>query len=111
MVTRTEPAVGAWYRNRETDARFEVVAVDEHARTVEVQHYDGDLEEYDFGAWSRLDLEELVPPEDWSGPLDLGERDDLEYGEEPGAEEPPEESVERLRGEWREGGSESGDNE
>ncbi|HYW02349.1 MAG TPA: DUF6763 family protein [Gammaproteobacteria bacterium] len=108
---RTQPVVGAWYRNLETDARFEVVAVDEHARTVEVQHYDGDLEEYDFGSWSRLDLEELVPPEDWSGPFDLSERDDLEYGGELEAEEPPEESVERLRGEWGGSGTETGEGE
>ncbi len=111
MVTRVQPAVGTWYRNRENDARFEVVAVDEHSRSVEVQHYDGDIEEYDFGTWSRLDLEQLAPPEDWSGPLDVAERDDLDLGEGESWEERPEESLERIRGEWSESGGESGEPE
>ncbi|ROR34896.1 DUF6763 family protein [Inmirania thermothiophila] len=76
MSTPFEPRVGDWYRkpNGET---FEVVAVDEADETVEIQYFDGDLEEFDFESWYELDLEPIDPPEDWSGPFDDLEPDDL----------------------------------
>lgn len=45
-----EPIVGDWYRSH--GQLFEVVAIDEHERVVEVQHADGDLEEIDLDDWA-----------------------------------------------------------
>lgn len=56
---------------------FEVVAIDEDDATIEIQHYDGTVGEYDLEAWNDLVLTEAEPPEDWSGSLDM-ERED--YG-------------------------------
>ena len=44
-----DPIVGDWYSSH--GQLFEVVAVDEDERVVEVQHADGDLEEIDVEDW------------------------------------------------------------
>ncbi len=70
------PTIGAWYQNLEGET-LEVVAYDPDEGTIEVQFYDGTVEEYDMETWEELELEHAEPPEDWSGSLDLS-RDD--YG-------------------------------
>src|SRR5215207_11147543 len=45
-----DPIVGDWYSSH--GQLFEVVALDEHERLVEVQHADGDLEEMDLDDWA-----------------------------------------------------------
>lgn len=70
--------MGSWYR-RVNGNLFEVVAVDEEERTVEMQHFDGTIEELDFEAWWDVELEPAQAPEDWSGSVDV----DLEDMPEP----------------------------
>ena len=70
------PVVGQWYRNVRNDV-LEVVAIDQDDDTVELQHYDGTVEEVELEAWSELIIEAVSPPEDWSGSMDM-ERED--YG-------------------------------
>ncbi|QKT03070.1 hypothetical protein HUS23_04230 [Ectothiorhodospiraceae bacterium 2226] len=67
-MTEYEPMVGQWYRNLEDGRVFEVVAADEE--TVEVQHEDGDVGEYDLDAWYDLALERVEEPADFRGPFD-----------------------------------------
>jgi len=64
------PAVGDWYQTVEGDT-LEVVAFDSEEGAVEVQFYDGTIEEYDLDTWEEMDLECAEPPEDWSGSLDI----------------------------------------
>lgn len=76
MQEHYEPSVGEWYRD--ADGRsFEIVAVDEEDGSIEVQYFDGAVEEYEFETWYELDVEPTAPPEDWSGPYDDLERDDM----------------------------------
>lgn len=70
------PFIGSWYKNA-TGAIFEVVAIDEDDRTVEIQHFDGAVEELDMDVWWEIPMEMVEPPEDWSGSMDM-ERED--YG-------------------------------
>jgi hypothetical protein len=70
------PRVGHWYKDVSGDL-FEVVAYDEDEGTIEIQHFDGTVEELDVDAWQDQPIELASPPEDWSGSLDI-ERDD--YG-------------------------------
>ena len=72
------PRVGAWYKDAAGEL-FEVVALDEDDATIEVQHFDGTVEEFDMEAWFDADIELASPPEDYSGSLDI-ERED--YGVE-----------------------------
>lgn len=75
------PDVGNWFRRVDGNT-FEIVAVDEGDRTIELQHFDGTLEEIDLEAWLELVAEPIDPPEDWSGSLDV-DTADLPAGEEP----------------------------
>ena len=70
------PRIGDWYQAVNGD-RFEIVALDEDEATLEIQHYDGAVEELDFDSWEELEVRNIEQPEDWSGSLDI-ERED--YG-------------------------------
>jgi hypothetical protein len=66
--------IGDWYSLRGGEL-FEVVAVDEAAGTVEVQYFDGTVEEFELDDWygqcSTGDIEEAEAPEDWTGSVDI----------------------------------------
>jgi hypothetical protein len=81
-MTSPIPVVGDWYR-RMDGALFEVVAIDRDDGTVEVQHFDGTLEEFDLESWEEQQFEEAGAPEDWSGSVDV-EPEDIENDREPG---------------------------
>ena len=76
------PEVGAWYRDSR-GRRFEVVAFDEDAALVEVQYFDGDVSELDLDVWRQTVIEQIAAPEDWTGPFDDLESDDLGDTEQP----------------------------
>jgi hypothetical protein len=79
MPIQHAPVVSQWYKHRDKGYQFQVISIDEE--TVELQHFDGDLEELDRDAWYELDIEPIEPPEDWTGPMDDIELDDLGYEE------------------------------
>ncbi len=73
-MTAEQPVIGHWYR--QPDGRlFEVVAFDEEEATVELQHFDGTLDEVDLDTWSGMLIESVGAPEDWSGSLDMDPED------------------------------------
>lgn len=76
MNTR-QPGIGEWYRLR--GELFEVVAVDDADGTVEVQTFDGTLQEFELEDWhlqcSSGAIQPAEAPEDTSGSLD-GDEDD-----------------------------------
>jgi hypothetical protein len=93
-MSDVDPIIGNWYRDQETGNDFEVVAIDEDAQTIEIQYFDGEVEELDLDAWYELPIEAIEAPEDWSGPFDELESDDLGYEgseEEEDENEPPSE--------------------
>lgn len=75
MTNELEANVDQWYSHRGKGEMFRVVAVDDGA--IEIQSFDGDLEELDREAWRNLDIEPAEPPENWTGPFDNIETDDL----------------------------------
>ncbi len=81
MAIDQDPRVEQWYQHLDKGQRFKVVAVDEGEGTVEIQHFDGDLEELSLDEWYGLQIEPMEAPEDWTGPLDDVEPDDLGYTE------------------------------
>lgn len=74
-------SIGQWYARRDKGEIFQVIGLDEDSQTVEIQTFDGDLDEIDRETWSALPLALAAPPEDWTGPVDDVERDDLGYSE------------------------------
>ena len=77
MPTEADPILGNWYRHLDKGQKFCVVALNEDEGLVEIQHFDGDLEEIDQDSWYELDLEPIEEPENWSGPVDVSETDDF----------------------------------
>ena len=72
--------VGDWFR-REDDPPIEVVAVDLDSETIELQHFDGTVEELDFDSWLEMDFEPTSAPEDYSGAMDM-DREDFDFDPE-----------------------------
>jgi hypothetical protein len=74
-----QPEIGSWYRLRGGET-FEVVAVDEDDGTIEMQSYDGTVEEMDIEDWETQfasgEIEDAKAPEDWSGSVDVDEEDE-----------------------------------
>lgn len=68
------PVIGQWFR-RPNGTLFEVVAIDDDDRTVEIQQFDGTLDELDIERWPDLLLTEISAPEDWSGSFDMDPED------------------------------------
>jgi len=79
MGNRLPPIVGNWYSHRDKGALFQVVALDEEAGTIEIQEYDGDLDEIDLEEWPALPVDTAAQPEDWGGPVDDVEPDEFGY--------------------------------
>jgi len=85
-----KPTIGHWYRITGGDS-FEVVAVDDDDGTIELQYFDGTVEEMDIEDWQAEKeggtLEEIEPPEDWTGSVDVDPEEDdargaVGYGED-----------------------------
>jgi len=96
MGNRLPPIVGHWYTHRDKGALFQVVALDEDAGTVEIQEFDGALDELDFDEWRTLSVDDAAQPEDWGGPLDDVEPDEFGYtdlGEDAEAPSPLESAI------------------
>lgn len=70
------PSRGDWFKSQSGET-FEIVALDEEEGTIEIQYFDGAVEEIDIDSWYEEGFVAVEPPEDWSGSLDI-ERDD--YG-------------------------------
>ncbi|HEY0635886.1 MAG TPA: DUF6763 family protein [Gammaproteobacteria bacterium] len=76
MATPYEPLIGDWYITQEGGS-FEVIAVDPDEAVVEIQYFDGAIEELDMESWYAMEIKPREAPEDWSGPFDDLEKDDF----------------------------------
>jgi hypothetical protein len=74
VIPVPDPVIGRWYR-RTNGQLFEVVAVDDDDETIELQFFDGTIDEVDREIWSKLLIERVAPPEDWSGSVDMDPED------------------------------------
>ncbi|MET0007664.1 MAG: DUF6763 family protein [Candidatus Thiodiazotropha sp. 6PLUC4] len=66
--------IGSWFKTVNGD-QFEVVAHDLDEGVIEVQFYDGTVEEYDLDDLEELEVKPIAPPEDWAGSYDLSKDD------------------------------------
>ena len=67
--------IGHWYRPIANDSYFEVVAIDYDDQCIEIQYFDGAIEEIEFSGWKTLIPVETAPPEDWTGPFEIDRQD------------------------------------
>lgn len=78
MVHDAEPVIGSWYEHEDKGQKFSVVEVDEDSGLVEVQFFDGSVDQIDFDDWYELQILPIEAPKDWSGPMDSMEPDELD---------------------------------
>lgn len=82
-MTAPLPSIGEWYRHNGGES-FEVVAFDEDDGTIEIQYFDGTVEEMDTedweAQWADRALEAAEPPEDWTGSVDVEPVDEASGG-------------------------------
>jgi hypothetical protein len=77
------PQVGTWYQNEDKGEPFQVVSIDAASGTVQTQSFDGELDSIDMEDWEQLPLVTAAAPEDWTGPLDDLEPDDVDEDDSP----------------------------
>lgn len=97
-----KPVIGNWYRIQGGDS-FEVVAIDDDDGTIELQYFDGTVEEMDIEDWRAEKengaLEEIEPPEDWTGSVDVDpEEDDAGSTARYGQDDDRRQSASKLEG-------------
>ncbi len=74
--------ISSWYQDLTTGAIFEVVALDEESGTIEYQHVDGEVGEFDLVTWQQLPLLPAEAPEDWRSPYELNKEDSEYYDQD-----------------------------
>ena len=103
MANQVPPTVDQWYARRDNGELFHVVAVDEEADAIQIQNFEGDIEELDAEAWGAMDIEPVDPPENWTGPFDDLETDDIDDSESAMRPRTPPEPPLGQQELWREG--------
>lgn len=81
MAAEVDPRVGNWYQHLDKGQSFEVIAVDDEEGMVEIQTFNGTLQQFDLGTWYGLDLKPIEVPEDKRVPEDDAEHDHVGYME------------------------------
>jgi hypothetical protein len=90
-MTAPHPGIGDWYRLNGGQL-FEVVAVDDDDGTIEIQYFDGAVEEMDVEDWDAQWDEGALeaaeePPEDGSGSVEVEGADEETRGADSLAED------------------------
>src|SRR6267154_926773 len=62
-----DPVPGQWYEDLDDEVVFQVLSIDPDEELVQIQHEDGEIEEFDLDTWHELDLDKAEQPEGWSG--------------------------------------------
>ncbi len=77
MAKSVDPIIEQWHHYPQKAQKFLLSAIDEAAETIEIQYFDGTIDEFEYPAWYAMEVELVAAPEDWTGPMDNIERDDL----------------------------------
>lgn len=64
------PVLNAWYWDVDHKERFEIIALDDDD-SIEIQYFEGEIEEIDKETWFSMRLVPIAPPKDWSGPYEV----------------------------------------
>lgn len=71
MAKQLSPKIGQWFKRLDLNELFEVVARDDDEKAIDIQYFNGEIEELDFSSWKQLPITEAAAPEDWSGALEV----------------------------------------
>jgi hypothetical protein len=76
-----DPQIGQWYERTDNGGIFQVIGFDDGARTVEIQSFNGDIDELEAEMWASLPLVLAQPPEDWLESMDDLQAEDVACSE------------------------------
>ena len=79
MSDEITPRIDHWYLDSIKDRSFTVIDFDDEEGIIEIQYFDGEVDELDMEEWEEMSLEVIEQPEDWTGSVDEVEPDDLGY--------------------------------
>ena len=79
-MSEVDAVIGNWYQMPGGQV-FEVVALDEHEGCIEIQHFDGEVDELENEVWYEMPLVVVEPPDDCTGAYESMDDDDMGYGE------------------------------
>ncbi len=71
---------GQWYLHADKGQIFQVTGLDAESSTIEIQTFDGDVDEIAEDSWFTMPLGLAQQPQDCTGPVDAGD-EDLGYSE------------------------------
>ena len=77
-----DPVPGQWYEDLDDEVVFMVLSIDPDEELVQIQHEDGEIEEFDLDTWHELDLNKTVQPEGWSASVPNAAEDEEDWDEE-----------------------------
>ncbi len=77
MNNAGEPQVGEWYQRTDNEEVFQVVSVDAASAFVQVQSFDGQVDDIASDEWKELSLISASEPPDWTGAVEDLEPDDV----------------------------------
>ena len=80
MLNELDPQIDQWYAHLDKGQRFYITAINDDGDAIEIQHFDGDIEEISMDEWCELEIELSEEPENWAGAYDIAEKDDLGTG-------------------------------
>jgi len=76
MARIIKPEIESWYESID-GTLFKIIAIDDSTGALEVQFFEGDIEELELDEWNQVLARPIAPPEDWTGPFDGLESDDF----------------------------------
>jgi hypothetical protein len=98
-MSRLQPSEGQWYTLRDNGQMIFVINVDADHEVIDIQDFDGDIDELGFDEWRELDLELASAPEDSSVVNDAEEGNNFgDQDVEPGPHEGEEYRVRMMSG-------------
>lgn len=101
-MARIAPEIGSWFENFESGDLFEVVAIDQASRTIEIQYFDGSLGEIEFYSWPKTPIIGAAAPEDANagyGTLAEEMNDEEDSGFRSPIFSPAQSAIDRMEGE------------
>lgn len=79
-MTTARPSIGSWYQDN-LGQTFCIVAYDEQEFSIDIQYYNGDIEDIDTETWSYMDAMQISAPKDWTASYDMNDQDQLDNNE------------------------------
>lgn len=74
-----KPVIGCWYKSPELPSIFEVVSYSDMDKSYEIQLFNGEISELDEDTWTSIVVRETMPPDDWTGALEVPSEELIEY--------------------------------